>query len=651
MPFRADLLADDTRRRERRAWIITAVVAATIILAGIIGGGVWRWAFHDLPGLPDDPEAFWSIRRENSATLIDRNGEILDVRGPLYASPVTLDALPPHVVNAFIAIEDRRFYAHHGVDLQGSLRAVLTNLRAGRSVQGGSTLTMQLVKNLILTPERSLRRKVQEMRLALALERRLSKTEILELYLNRVYLGAGAYGLQAASMRYFGKDATELSLSEAALLAALPKAPSRLDPTTNLEAARARAAQVLRAMQEAGFIEQVELDAALAEPAQIQAAAEQTLRDANAYGYIFDDAVAQAEALIDQRPADLVIQVTIDPVLQELAHTAVVDRLAAEGEAENAEQAALVALAPDGSIRAIVGGRDYAQSQFNRAVQARRQPGSAFKPIVYAAAFEAGMSPFTAFYDEPIDLDGWSPGNFGGNYRGRVTLQEALRRSINTVAAQIGDEIGPEAIVDMAHRLGIETDLPPLPALSLGAVEVSPLELTAAYSTLANDGVRRTPFLILSVTDSRGRILYERPDPAPVGERAIEADVAQTVSTLMQDVVLAGTGQNARLPDRPVAGKTGTSQDSRDAWFVGFSADYTVGVWVGNDDDTPTRNVTGGGLPARLWRDFMLAAHEDLPARLLSAPPPRDRTEREERLAAFYSSLSGAFAAEVGERP
>lgn len=648
MPFRADILRDDHERRERRAWIITAVAATLILLTGLIAGVFWRWAFHDLPALPEDPETFWSIRREASTTLLDRNGDVLDVRGPLYASSITLDDLPPHVINAFIAIEDRRFYEHEGVDYRSAGRAVLANLRAGATVQGGSTLTMQLVKNLILTPERSLRRKIQEMRLALALERQLSKTQILELYLNRVYLGAGAYGVEAASRRYFGRSAEQLTLSEAALLAALPKAPSRLDPTTNIEAARERAAQVLQAMTEAGFITESERDAALAAPAQLQPAAEQTLREGALYGYIFDEALARAEALIDTRPADLVIQTTIDPALQGMAHRALNARLDEEGERENAGQAALVALANDGSIRAMVGGRDYAQSQFNRAVQAYRQPGSAFKPIVYAAAFEAGLSPFTAFYDEPVDLEGWSPRNFGGSYRGRVTLQEALRRSINTVAAQVGVEIGPAAVVDMAHRLGIETELPPLPALSLGAVEVNLLELTGAYATIAADGVRHRPFLILAVTDSRGRMLYERLETEATGERAIEAGIAQTVSTLMQDVVLAGTGQNARLSDRPVAGKTGTSQDSRDAWFVGFSADYTAGVWVGNDDDTPTRDVTGGALPARIWRDFMTLAHADLPARLLSAPAPRERTEREERLAAFYSSLSSAFAEEAG---
>lgn len=648
MPFRADILRDDHERRERRAWIITAVAATLILLTGLIAGVFWRWAFHDLPALPEDPETFWSIRREASTTLLDRNGDVLDVRGPLYASSITLDDLPPHVINAFIAIEDRRFYEHEGVDYRSAGRAVLANLRAGATVQGGSTLTMQLVKNLILTPERSLRRKIQEMRLALALERQLSKTQILELYLNRVYLGAGAYGVEAASRRYFGRSSEQLTLSEAALLAALPKAPSRLDPTTNIEAARERAAQVLQAMTEAGFITESERDAALAAPAQLQPAAEQTLREGALYGYIFDEALARTEALIDTRPADLVIQTTIDPALQGMAHRALNARLDEEGERENAGQAALVALANDGSIRAMVGGRDYAQSQFNRAVQAYRQPGSAFKPIVYAAAFEAGLSPFTAFYDEPVDLEGWSPRNFGGSYRGRVTLQEALRRSINTVAAQVGVEIGPAAVVDMAHRLGIETELPPLPALSLGAVEVNLLELTGAYATIAADGVRHRPFLILAVSDSRGRMLYERLETEATGERAIEAGIAQTVSTLMQDVVLAGTGQNARLSDRPVAGKTGTSQDSRDAWFVGFSADYTAGVWVGNDDDTPTRDVTGGALPARIWRDFMTLAHADLPARLLSAPAPRERTEREERLAAFYSSLSSAFAEEAG---
>lgn len=648
-PFRADLLQRDAERQDRRAWIITGSVAGAIILIGLLTGLFWRWAFHDLPPLPDDPAALWSARREASITLLDRNGEILDIRGPRYAPPVLADELPPHVLQAFLAIEDRRFFRHHGVDLRATVRAVLANMRAGGSVQGGSTITMQLVKNLLLTPERSIRRKVQEMRLAWALERQLTKTAILELYLNRIYLGAGAYGLEAAARRYFDKSAAELTLAEAAMIAGLPQAPSRLDPLRNLPAARDRAAEVLFAMEAAGFITETQRHAALLEPATPVRTADENAPSPEIFGYVFDHAIQLVRDELPGAPNDLVIHTTIDPELQADAQSAVHELLEAEGEAERAGQAALVALTPDGAVRAMVGGRDYGDSQFNRAVQARRQPGSSFKPIVFAAAIEAGLSPFTTYNDAPIDLDGWSPRNFGGTYRGRVTMREALRRSINTVAAQIADEIGIDRVVDMGRRLGIESDLPELPAVSLGTAEVTLLELAGAYSTFANDGIRREPYLILRVTDTRGNTLFDHaPDD---GVRAIDPEVAQAMTSLLQDVVLAGTGTAARMGDRPVAGKTGTSQSFRDAWFVGYSADFVAGVWVGNDDDTPTADVTGGSLPARIWNRFMTSASEGLPVRPLNAPPPRERTEREERQIAFYSSLSRAFAAEAERIP
>lgn len=648
-PFRADLLQRDAEHRDRRAWYITGGIAAAIILIGVLTGVFWRWAFHDLPALPDDPAALWSARREASITLLDRNGEILDIRGPRYAPPVRADELPPHVLQAFLAIEDRRFFRHHGVDLRATVRAVLANMRAGGSVQGGSTITMQLVKNLLLTPERSIRRKVQEMRLAWALERQLTKTEILELYLNRIYLGAGAYGLEAAALRYFDKSAAELTLAEAAMIAGLPQAPSRLDPLGNLPAARDRAAEVLFAMEAAGFITETQRHAALLEPATPVRTRDENAPSPEIFGYVFDYALQLVQEELPGAPNDLVIRTTIDPELQSDAQTAIHALLEAEGEAERAGQAALVSLTPDGAIRAMVGGRDYGDSQFNRAVQARRQPGSSFKPIVFAAAIEAGLSPFTAYTDEPIDLDGWSPRNFGGTYRGRVTMREALRRSINTVAAQIADEIGIDRVVDMGHRLGIESDLPELPAVSLGTAEVTLLELAGAYATFANDGVRREPFLIMQVTDTRGHTLYEHTDSE--GERAVEAEVARTMTSLLQDVVIQGTGTAARMGERPVAGKTGTSQSFRDAWFMGYTADFVTGVWVGNDDDTPTADVTGGSLPARIWNRYMTSASEGLPIRPLNAPPPRERTEREERQIAYYSSLSRAFEAEAERIP
>ncbi len=640
-PFRADHMMERERRDRRNRILFGSGAGLVVLLALISVLAVWHWAFHDMPEAPQSAAELWSVRREPAVVLQDRNGNTLAVRGPLYAQAVALEQLPAHVPQAFLAIEDQRYYQHSGVDFRGLARAVWRNVTAGELVQGGSTITMQLVKNLILTPDRHLRRKLQEMRLARALERHLTKDEILELYLNRIYLGARAYGIEAAARRYFGKSATELTLAEAAMLAALPKAPSRLSPTTNLAAAQARAAQVLAAMEEAGFITAEQHAQALENPAVPVADTSDPNATSN-WGHAFDYALSEAERLLPDMAPDLVIRTSLDPRLTRAAQQVIETRLDADGQSLNASEAAIMLLAPDGAIRAFAGGRDYQTSQFNRAIQAQRQPGSAFKPIVFAAALEAGYDPSSAVWDEPVDLEGWTPENFGGNYRGLVTLQEALKRSINTVAAQVANQVGISRIVEMGHRLGIASNLPELPAIALGAAEVNLLELTAAYSVFNNDGAYRQPYFITAITNSRGEVLYER---QPAGaRRAMSAEHAQAMSTMLQDVVLTGTGRGATLPGRRSAGKTGTSQSFRDAWFVGFTADYTAGVWVGNDDDSPMSDVTGGGLPAAIWRDFMVRAHEGLPARDLSATAPRSRSEREERLAAFYSDLSEAFS-------
>ncbi|MHA6289209.1 transglycosylase domain-containing protein [Maricaulis sp. CAU 1757] len=647
-PFRADHMTQSQRRRQ--AWMIglggavgTLAIGALITLLV-----VWNWAFHDLPEAPDQVADLWESRLETSLTLLDKDDNILAVRGPLYARTVHLDELPPHVPQAFLAIEDQRYFEHSGVDFRGVARALWVNFRAGETVQGGSTITMQLVKNFILTPDRQLRRKLQEMRLAREIEARFSKTEILELYLNRIYLGARAFGIEAAANRYFSKSAAELTLAEAALLAALPKAPSRLDPTVNLPAAQARAAQVLAAMHSAGFITRLEWAEALAEPARPVTPVASAERTEEIWGHVFDYALAEADLLVPGETPDLVIATTINGEAMRAAYDTLNTVLDAQGEASNAGEAAVVLLDMDGAIRAMAGGRDYADSQFNRAVQAQRQPGSAFKAIVFAAALNAGYDPSDAMWDEPIDLEGWSPENFGGSYSGLVTLAEALKRSINTVAAQIASEVGIDQIVATAHRMGIRSELPELPAIALGAAEVNLLELTAAYSVFAADGVRHDPWLIRSIHNSRGDQLYQHRLPTQ-DRAALPLATARSMSTMLQDVVIGGTGQRASLGDRPAAGKTGTSQQFRDAWFIGYTADYTAGVWVGNDNDTPMRSVTGGGLPAQIWQQFMTAVHADLPVRDLAAPPPRTRTAREERLAAFYAELSASFSEVIND--
>lgn len=641
--FRADQSPSLITRLKARWRLIALVTVQLVLLAGLACGVViWRWAYHDLPPVPTNAQDLWSVRREAAVTVLAENGAILGQRGPLYARPVQLEDLPDHVPQAFLAIEDRRFYDHDGFDERGFARAMWANLRAGSLVQGGSTLTMQLVKNLILSPERTARRKLQEIRIATELERHLTKQEILELYLNRVYLGDQAYGVEAAAQRYFNKSASALTVSEAALLAALPKAPSRLAPTSNLPAARARAEAVLYSMLDAGFIDQATYETALENPAELAAGDESF--EPGAFGYVFDQAVAEArEHLGDAADTpDLVIRTSLNVTAQRAAERAVAAVMDLQAEARNADEAALVAMDLQGRVRAIVGGRDYTASQFNRAVQARRQPGSAFKPVVFAAAFEAGMEPATAFNDEPIEIEGWSPENYGGDYRGRITIADALKRSINTVAAQAGAAVGADAVAEMGQRLGITTALNAVPSLSLGASGVSLIDMTRVYAVFANDGRRPEPVLVLEVRNSRGDLLYQAPE-ATEGRQVIEREQAQWMSTLLQGVVIEGTGQRAQINGRRVAGKTGTSQMSRDAWFVGYTGQMVAGVWVGNDDDTPTDGVTGGQLPAEIWRRFMSEAHEGLPAAPLSAPAPQRRGAREERLAAYYSALSARF--------
>lgn len=635
-------------RLRRAALPLLAGVLLLLVCVGTVAGAVtWRWAFRDLPPLPASVDALWDVRLEPSVTVLADDGTVMAVRGPLYGRRVRLEEMPPHLPQAFIAIEDRRFFEHDGVDWHAMARSFWVNLRAGRTEQGGSTLTMQLVKNLVLTPERSLRRKLQEMRLARALERRLSKQEILELYLNRVYLGEQAYGVEAAARRYFQTTTAELSLQEAALLASLPKAPTRLAPTENIEAALARTRLVLSSMLEEGFIDPIAYMTASAIPAEV---AEALLApgEAQASGHPFDAALAEALAILgaDRIIPDMVITTTIDLTLQRAGQAALNSVLDEQGEARQAGEGALVALGPDGQVRVLVGGRDYRVSQFNRATQARRQPGSAFKPIVFAAAFEAGMSPATTFNDGPIDIEGWSPVNFGGRFLGRITIADALKRSVNTVAAQAGVRAGIANVTGMAARMGLRAPMMAVPAMTLGAGEVRLLELTGAYAVFARDGWRRDPYLVREIRSARGELIWEV-DPADEGEAVLTVEHARWVSTMLQSVIIDGTGTRARIPGHVAAGKTGTSQNSRDAWFVGYTAHLTTGVWVGNDDDTPMDGVTGGQLPADIWARFMIAAHEGVEPADLTAPAPRRRSARDEQLAAFYSSLASRFDSEL----
>ena len=580
--------------RPRRWRWVYGIALGTVWLA-IALGALFAWLASELP----EPRAIKSFEPPETIRLeyVDRSPFVsLDASG---GTAVSLQDLPPWLPQAVVAVEDHRFYRHGGVDLRGIARAFFVNARAGAVREGASTLTQQLAKNLFLGPERRLKRKAQEVMLALWLEQKLSKDEILELYLNRVYFGAGAYGVEAAARRYFGKPAAQVTLAEAAILAGLLKAPSRYAPTVNPAGARMRAETVLDRMVAAGL-------ASAAEVSKAQLAAV-VIRDAPVGGRYFADWVLdQVPDLVGSRNGSIVVVTTLDRAVQEAGDRSVSAYVKREGTAKGFSQAALVALEHDGAVRALVGGVDHATGPFNRALNAFRQPGSAFKPIVYLAGIEAGLEPSSVFIDGPIAIAGWRPSNFDGTFIGEVTLAEALSRSINTVAVQVAERAGRGRVAAAARRLGITSPMPTVPSLALGAAEVTPIELTGAYAAIANGGTGVWPYAITEIRDERDNVLYRREGSGP--GPAMATTTAAKLTRMMIDVIARGTGRAAQL-DRPAAGKTGTSQDYRDAWFLGFTADLTAGVWVGNDDNTPMNRVTGGDVPARIWRDFMIAAH------------------------------------------
>ncbi|WP_416899804.1 MAG: transglycosylase domain-containing protein [Minwuia sp.] len=570
-------------------WGLLVVVAATVVAGAVL--------LHDIPE-PRTPVNGGTI------AILDVNGEELAVYGAAGSRAVPLERLPDHLIDAVIAIEDRRFFYHVGVDPIGILRAIFTNLTSGRVVQGGSTLTQQLAKNLYLGPERTMKRKAQEAVLALILELRFSKDEILELYLNRVYLGAGTYGVEAAAQRYFAKPAAQLGLRESALIAGLLKAPSRYDPTRNPAGAEQRMRLVVDAMVDAGKLERGEADRALAAPAlPVGRPRDEGIR------YATDFARDEVAALIGNPDGDLKVYTTIDARLQNIAAGVLGRKLG-----NRAEQGAMVIVAPDGAVRAMVGGDDYGRSQYNRAVRSKRQPGSAFKPFFYLAALEAGWTPRDRIEDRPVKVGDWEPRNYRDKYLGTVTLTEALARSANAAAVRLSESVGRTHGVEAARRLGVDSDLPDHPSVVLGTAEVNVLELATAYAPFGNGGLGVTAHMILRIEDERGRTEYERRGDG-LG-RVIGKDDAGDMSQMLRAVIETGSGQAARL-DRQAGGKTGTTQDNRDAWFAGVTADYTAVVWVGRDDNSPMKGVTGSGLPAQIWGEAMMAAHRGLPPRPL----------------------------------
>ncbi|MCB1556439.1 MAG: PBP1A family penicillin-binding protein [Alphaproteobacteria bacterium] len=591
------------------------------IWAMLLGGGIALWYAAELPALTADLR----FERRAPLTFEAADGSFLLRTGDFKGETVSVNDLPPHLVYAVLAIEDRRFYRHHGIDPAGLARAMLRNLLKGRMAQGGSTITQQLAKNLFLSPDRTLKRKIQEALLALWLERNLTKDEILSAYLNRVYLGAGTYGVEAAAQTYFGKSARALGLYESAMLAGLLKAPSRYNPRANPARAKARTEIVLSAMRDAGYLspDQAVLPSGADSPQPLSLPLPGRRETGENVRYFTDWAAAEMNDILGTTERGAYIRTTLDPTLQKTAERALEAVLASQSESRHVSQGALVLLDADGAVLAMVGGRSYAQSQFNRATQARRPPGSAFKPFVYAAALMQGETPQDTIADAPMTEGDYRPANFDDKYEGTVTLETALADSLNTATVRLAARVGIGKIIALARKAGIAAPLNRDLSLALGSNGVPLLALTASYGVFGPDGAPLTPYAIRSITDADGTLLYDRA-PLGRGKRVLPPATGRDMTMMLTRVVTTGTGKQAAIPGLPVAGKTGTSQDYRDAWFIGYTDRFFCGVWLGNDDNSPMNGVTGGSLPAEIWRTALQEAHRAPPSR---PPPPASKPE------------------------
>jgi len=562
-------------------------------------------------GLPDI-EDLNKFTKAPSILIKTEEGQIIGSFGDIYGDYVPFEELPSSLIDAVVATEDRNFYHHFGIDPFGLARAMFANVRARHVVQGGSTITQQVAKNVFLTSERSFGRKMKEMLLAFKLEQRFTKQEILSIYLNRVYLGAGNYGVDAASKRYFYKSARDLTLSESAIIAGLLKAPSRFAPTSNPTLSRKRAEQVLLNMQDAEFLTEQQATRAREELTRAMSARK---RDSQSTLYFADWIADQLPEYVGNLKQDIVVISTLRPDMQAMAEKAIADIMDKDSEALNASQAALLSMTPDGAVRAMIGGRSYAESQFNRVTQALRQPGSSFKLFVYLAGLEDGYTPDSTVVDQPVTIripgGSWSPKNYGGKYTGEMSLKEAVTNSINTIAVQVAQNVGVERVVSMARRLGVTSDLDAVPSIALGSTEVSLLEMTGAYAHLAAEGQTVVPYGILQITTTSGELIYDAPTDR--SGTVLSRGIVGEMNEMLMSVVENGTARAARI-GRPAAGKTGTTSDYRDAWFMGYTPDLVTGVWVGNDDNSQMKKVTGGMLPARIWHDYMIAALAKTPA-------------------------------------
>ncbi len=604
-------------------WCSVLAIWGTILLGGLVA--YYAWDLPDVGGLDQ-------VSRRPSVTLMSDDGIRLASYGDVYGDVLDVDEMSPYLSQAIIAIEDRRFYDHFGIDLLGIARAMLVNIRAGRMAHGGSTITQQLAKNLFLSSERSLKRKVQEALLAIWLEQKFTKKQILTLYMNRVYFGAGTYGVDAASRIYFGLSARKVGLYESALIAGLLKAPSRYNPTSSASKAENRTNLVLQAMVDARFITSEEAAKAKKNRPSLK-------RDTNGQGKYFTDWVLrQVDEYIGGYRGDIVVHTTLNTRHQRLAEKNLLKILKDNRKKHNVEQAAVVVMSNYGSVTAMVGGRDYRASQFNRVTQALRQPGSAFKPFVFLAGIESGLRPDSRFVDKPIKVGKWKPGNYKGKYYGDVTLRDAFARSMNSVAVQVSEKVGRKQVAGVAHRLGIETDLDTSPSIALGASEVTLLELTAAYSVFSNGGNAVSAYGIKEIQDRNGNKLYQRTGSG-LGRVVKTRDVAM-MNDMMSATVAWGTGKAAQT-GRAAAGKTGTTQDSRDALFVGYTPYTVAGVWFGNDNGSPMKSVTGGTLPAKVWGSLVREIEQNKPVAELPKESPTLLEDTVEEASGFLESLFG----------
>jgi penicillin-binding protein 1A len=601
-------------------------------------GGLMVMLALAIPAFQETSDEDWLKKADLAVTFLDRYGNEIGARGIRHNDSIPLEEYPDYLIKAVLATEDRRFYEHFGIDVSGTARALNANAKAGGVVQGGSSITQQLAKNLFLSNERTIERKIKEAYLALWLESRLTKNEILKLYLDRGYMGGGAFGVDAAAQYYFGKSARDVTLAEAAMLAGLFKAPSRFSPNVNLPAARARANVVLDNLVEAGFMTEGQVFGARRNPATPI-----DRRDEHSPNYYLDWAFDEIKKIVDTFPKSVservfVVRTAIDMNLQRETENAIETSLRQYGHEYHATQSAAVLMDVDGGVRAMVGGRDYGQSQFNRAVDALRQPGSSFKPYVYATALANGFKPTSIVVDAPICLGNWCPQNYGHSYGGSMTLTQAITHSINTVAVRLSIAVGggnPKAgrakIIETAHKMGIRTPLPDSSSLPIGAAEVTVLDHTGAYATFPNLGKAVTPHAVLEIRTPSGPSLWRWDRDGQKPRQVISTQVATEMIYMMNKVVEEGTGKRAMLDGIRTAGKTGTTNAYRDAWFVGYTGNFVCGIWFGNDDFAPTNRMTGGSLPAMTWHDIMAYAHQGIELKNLPGLPaePAPQVEAE----------------------